>query len=114
MIISHYQFGKMVINNHTYTNDLIIYGQNVFGDWFREKGHQLTIDDLSQLPLDSISDIIVGTGYYGFLKVHTSVIDYCDRHNITLKPLKTAQAVDMFNDWYNKKTHLAGAFHLSC
>ena len=114
MIISHYQFGKMVINNHTYTNDLIIHGQNIIGDWFRKRGHQLDIDDLSHVPLESTSDLIIGTGYYGLLAVNSSVVEYCSRHDITLKSLKTSQAVNLFNDWCKEKTHLVGAFHLTC
>ena len=114
MIISHYQFGKMVINDHTYSNDLIIHGQTVIGDWFRKRGHQLEIDDLSHVPLESVSDLIIGTGYYGFLVVNSSVVDYCSGHNIILTSLKTPQAVNLFNDWCTEKPHLVGAFHLSC
>ncbi len=114
MIISLYQFGKMVINDHTYTNDLIIHGQNVIGDWFRKRGHRLDIDDLSHVPLESMSDLIIGTGYYGLLAVNPSVVEYCRGHNINLKSLKTSQAVNLFNDWCEEKTHLVGAFHLTC
>ncbi|HUU30425.1 MAG TPA: MTH938/NDUFAF3 family protein [archaeon] len=114
MKISHYQFGRMVIENRTYTGDLIIHGQNVSPNWWRKEGHRLDLDDLSGVKLEKVTDLIVGTGYYGVMTVSPSVVEYCRQHKINLQALPTPQAVDLFNGWSGDRNLLVGAFHLTC
>lgn len=111
--IGSYRFGKIEIDGRDFRSDVIITGHGVLSDWLRKKGHRLDVDDLAHVPLDTVTHIIVGTGYYGMMKVSPALEEYCERHGIQLESMRTARAVERFNACTPGKT-LIGAFHLTC
>lgn len=114
MFISHYQFGKIVIDNTTYTNDVIVYEEEVISNWWRKEGHRLDVDDLKRAPLKEGTHLIVGTGSFGRMTVTASLVEYCRKHSINLESMRTSQAVGRFNDCSEIEKILVGAFHLTC
>ncbi len=61
-MIDSYNFGKMVVEDVAYKNDLIVCGDKIVSDWWRREGHELAVEDIS----DSVqkfnpSVIIIGT-----------------------------------------------------
>ena len=50
--ITHYQFGKIEIDNHVYTDDVIIFGQEIIGSWWRSEGHCVYMEDFECISLE--------------------------------------------------------------
>ena len=112
--ISKCQFGKIIIDNHTYTNDVIIYNKKVYSPWQRKEGHQVNLEDFPQMSLEAFTDLIIGTGYYGQMIINPVVEAYCRIHKINLHVLHTPKAVELFNGKTGEEKHLLSAFHLTC
>jgi hypothetical protein len=113
MIITHYSFGTITVEGKTYSKDLIVLPGRIHSPWWRKEGHLLQIEDLSEVITAGLPLLIVGTGYYGTMRVPHEVTDYLNSKNIEVIVEKTADAVA----WYNKKAaadRTAAAFHLTC
>jgi len=114
MRITQYDFGRITIDGKTFSNDVIIHGQKIISGWRRKKGHLVDIDDLKNVPLEEEgSHLIIGTGYYGMLKINPSLERYCQKHRILLESMLTESAVEVFNRCGSSKK-IVGAFHLTC
>ena len=57
--------------------------------------------------------LIIGTGYYGLMKVPLELIKYLESNNINVIIKKTKDACDEYNTLHQKKNVVA-AFHLTC
>ena len=113
-IIEKYRFGKMVINGHSYTSDLIIYTDSIETNWRRKKGHALHLDDLKILKEKEIETLVVGTGMFGLVQVPEELIKKLETKEISISVEKSTQAVKKFNELVKKGVKVAGAFHLNC
>jgi hypothetical protein len=47
--ITHYSFGRIVIDGTEHTRDVIILPEKVVGNWWRKDGHSLVLDDLNDV-----------------------------------------------------------------
>jgi hypothetical protein len=113
MHIDDYTFGRIVINNKTYTSDIIVYPDRVDPSWWRKEGHYLQEIDLSEI-LNAHPDIlIIGTGNSGVMQVPESIKIFLESKGITLYADKTGKAVEMYNNQTGDKK-IVGAFHLTC
>ena len=61
-VIDSYRFGLIVVNGKNYTSDVIILLDKVKDNWYRKTGHQLHLDDLSEVIAENPEVLIVGTG----------------------------------------------------
>ena len=113
MLITDYAFGRITIDGKTFSNDVIINGHKIIPEWWRKKGHLADIDDLKDVPLKEATHLIIGTGYYGMMKINPSLEEYCRKHGIILESMRTASAVEMFNRCDTSEKFI-GAFHLTC
>ena len=113
MIINEYSFGTITVNGNSYTKDVIIFPDRVFSPWWRGEGHLLQIDDLVEVVRADIIELIIGTGYYGTMKVPQAVIEYLSNQGITASIQKTPEAVDMYNRTISEREIIA-ALHLTC
>ncbi len=113
-MIEDYGFGKIVINGKTYKNDLIIFEDHVEQQWWREKGHELNVNDIKEV-VEKYEPvvIVVGTGKFGMMKVLPETKTYFESLDIQLNSHKTQKACDVFNN-LSKKQKTLGAFHLTC
>lgn len=67
-MIEEYTFGKIIINNTTYTKDLKIIKRKVIPNWRRKTGHRVEIDEVGDI-LDEGPDILViGKGKPGMME----------------------------------------------
>ena len=113
-MIESYRFGKMIISGNSLASDVIIFGETVKANWWRQKGHELSIPDIS----DAIDEfkpqvIVVGTGKFGMMKVLPETQRFLDSLQIQLIVEKTGQAWQTFNRFAGSEKVL-GAFHLTC
>ncbi len=113
-MIEKYDFGKIVIDGKTYTDDVRVVEGKVLPKWWRKEGHFLDVGDLEEVFSKPVKILVVGTGYSGVMKVGESVRKYCREHGIELIEMITGNAVRKFNELSARKKDVAGAFHLTC
>jgi hypothetical protein len=113
MNINDYAFGKITINGKGYSKDVIIYHDHVFSPWWRKEGHLLQIEDLSDIVKVEVSKLIIGTGYFGTMRVPDDTKNYLTSRRIEVIVKNTDQAVRVYNDLSSEKTVVA-ALHLTC
>ncbi|MDI6905830.1 MAG: Mth938-like domain-containing protein [Candidatus Bathyarchaeia archaeon] len=115
-MIDSYEFGVIIINGMRYTNDVIVFPERVIDGWWRREGHRLCIEDFKEIlrrePKPEV--LVVGTGYYGLVKVSPEVENALKSHGIELLAQPTREACRTFDKLLKSKRQVAGAFHLTC
>jgi len=114
MKIEKYSFGYITINGKEYTKDVIIFPDNVFCPWWREEGHSLSLRDLKNVIELSPSLLIVGTGAYGVMKVPEKTLEKLKKKNINVILAKTGEAVELYNENFQKNKKTIACLHLTC
>lgn len=112
MKIEKYDFGKMVLDGKSYESDLIIFPEKVQSSWWRKEGHFLQIEDIESILTTNPKLVIVGSGYYGCMKISPKVIEEFKKRNIELVYTDSKNAVEEFNR--REEKNKVGAFHLTC
>ena len=114
-MIEEYKFGKMVINGESYEKDLIITKEKVIPNWWRDKGHQLQLQDIKEVLEEQNPEmLIVGKGKFGMMNVAEEVISYLQENNIDFYEKESGKATQEFNKRYHEGKNVVGAFHLTC
>ena len=114
MQISEYEFGKIAIENKTYTSDVIITPGKVIDLWRRKQGHNLDITDLDDILKVKPDMLIIGTGYYGCMQVPDETRQYLEQQGIKIRQAKTGDAVAEFNSLQKEYARIVAALHLTC
>jgi hypothetical protein len=110
--IDRYEFGRIVVNGHEHTKDLIILPDRVVGNWWRRDGHALVTEDLGDV-LDNLpTHLVVGTGAHGQLRPDPGTIEQLHKRGVTVEALPTDQAVRRYGELDPGRT--AAALHLTC
>jgi hypothetical protein len=112
-MVDSYSFGRITIDNQTYTSDIILFPDRVFSPWWRKKGHNLCLEDLEEIPFEDYDALIVGTGFFGAMKVDKAIQSFLKENGIQLFVEKTKEAVRKYNEMVNQRD-VVGAFHLTC
>lgn len=113
-IIEVYDFGVMVINGKKYTSDLIIAPGKIVENWWRVEGHSLCLKDLEEVLDEKFEYLVVGTGYYGLMKVKREVYEEMGKRGVKILAKPTREAVNEFNKLVKEGRSVVGAFHLTC
>jgi hypothetical protein len=114
MKIQNYCFGKITIDNQSFTSDLLIGPDKIHPNWRRKKGHALVMADIEILLAQVMPDIfIMGTGTFGRVKIDETLEDELARRHIEFIPAKSGEAIKLYNSLSQQKRVLAG-FHLTC
>jgi len=113
MKIDSYKFGEMIVEGNSFTNDLIVFPDRVYSNWWRKKGHFLQLEDLKMVFEYEPEILLIGTGAYGVMKVSKEIIQELEKRNIDYKIKKTGKAVKIHNELIENKK-LVSAFHLTC
>lgn len=112
MNIESYSFGRMSISGEVFTSDIIILPKGVISPWRRDEGHYLQLSDIGAILEYKPDVLIIGTGYYGRMKVDPKIKGVLKDSGIELHILASREAVELFNSITSEKK--AGAFHLTC
>ncbi len=112
--IEHYEFGEIVVDGNKYRRDLIIFPDKVIENWWRKEGHRLSIEDLQVILEYKPEILIIGTGYYGYMKVPREVEQFLIKNNISVHILETKKACNLFNELLKQGKRVAAALHLTC
>jgi len=112
--IEYYSFGEIIIDGARYRNDVIIHGERII-EWWRKEGHLVQVEDLDEVLDDRPDILIIGTGYYGAMKVSPGVEGTCSELGIRLIAQTTQEAYRTHNELVeNEKLRISTALHLTC
>jgi len=115
MLITAYEFGRIVIGGKTYTSDVVIHPDRVEAEWRRRQGHRLSPEDLEGIWTSGPSDLVVGTGYYGRMLVPDETRAFAESKGVTLSVLPTEEAIRVFGQLSaDPSRRPVAAFHLTC
>jgi hypothetical protein len=115
MNIDAYSFGRIVIDDVAYDDDVIILPTEVRKGWWRTEGHEVALFDIADV-LDPLPRrLIIGTGAAGRCEVLPEVESYCRSQEIELLVLPTPEAVVEYNALEDEeKEKTIAALHVTC
>ena len=113
MKVEHYSFGKITIDGQPYSSDVIIYPERVDSSWLSKQGHNLQIEDIAGVIKAEPGVVIIGTGFFGGMKVSKETVLHLESKGIMVYAERTGKAVELFNELQKNKTVIA-ALHLTC
>ena len=113
MKIDSCTFGKIVIDGKSYDNDVVLYKEIVYPNWWRMSGHLLQIGDIEKHLKKKPEKIVIGTGFSQMMKIDPEVKDYLEKADIKTVIEATSSAWKSFNSLSNEED-VMGAFHLTC
>ena len=111
--IDTYRFGRIVINGHNYTSDVIIFPDRVQGEWWRDDSHRLALKDVAGIINENPEILLVGTGASGMMRVLPEVEQAAKARNIKLIIQPTGEACQTYNQ-LSPTQRVAAALHLTC
>lgn len=114
MNVEAYDFGTIRVGGTTYTSDVIIMPDTVKHSWWRREGHNLCIEDLTDVIAAKPDLLVIGTGYYGRMKVPADTKSYLASRGIEVRTAKTTKAVKEFNELQRGIGKVIAALHLTC
>lgn len=114
--VEAYSFGRIKVSGREYARDIVLTSEEVLDEsWWRKEGHRLQLEDIAHyVERYRPSVVVVGTGYFGAMKVDERVAQYLATKGIQLVSLKTGDAVREFNQRVSRGERVLGAFHLTC
>jgi hypothetical protein len=111
--VASYAFGKIVVDDKTYTQDLILLPGGARPGWWRKEGHLLQPEDLQEVVEARPSVLVVGTGNPGLMKVPQETLDCLAAQGIRVEVHPTAAACQRYNE-LARSEQAAAALHLTC
>ena len=110
--IEGYRFGRVVVDGREETRDVIVLPGRVVRNWWRQDGHALALDDLSEV-IDELPDrLIVGTGLSERMRPERAALEALRRRGVEVEVTRTDEAVRLFAQADPART--AAALHLTC
>jgi len=113
-MIESYSFGRIVIKGRRYINDIIIFPNRIKDNWWRREGHRISIEDLKEVIQEKPEILVIGAGYFGFVKVSAEVKEYVKGKGIELIIQSTKDAWNTFNNLLKSGKKVVAALHLAC
>ena len=111
-MIESYDFGHIVIDGTPYGHDVILYKGKVTR-WIRENGHNVSIDDLRDIPKGT-KVFVMGNGYSGVCVFPGETKRYLEAKGIEVIVQMTGQAYKIYNKLDAEGKNVCGGFHLTC
>jgi hypothetical protein len=97
MHIDDYRFGHISVGGQNYDADLIVFPDHVQQGWWRREGHRLAREDLEAVLADAPQVLVVGTGYFGRMRLPEETLAALRSAGVELRIAKTGNAVAEFN-----------------
>ena len=115
MSIDSYRFGRITVDGRDYTSDLIISPDGVDDSWWRQKGHEVSCEDLEPVWKANPEVLIIGTGAYGVMKVLPEADRLMRERCAEVHVLPTTQAWKRYNELAAQgDRRVVAALHLTC
>ncbi len=114
MKIEDYSFGHIVIDGKEYASDVLIFPDSrIDASWWRDEGHVLKTEDISDLIEAEPELIIAGTGASGVMRADSGIESDLSEKGIEFRAMPTAEAVSLYND-ISREKKTAACLHLTC
>ena len=113
-MIERYDFGLVVVDGKQYTSDVIVFPSRVRDGWWRREGHAVCLEDLREVLEDPPEVLVIGTGYYGLVRVEDEVLRELASRGIEVVAQPTKEACRIFNELLKAGRKVAAALHLTC
>ena len=110
--IEGYEFGRVVVDGVEHTKDVIVLPERVVGNWWRQDGHSLVVEDLEDVLGELPERLLVGTGADGRMRPSEEALQDLRERGIEVEVLTTDRAVRRFGEL--DPAHAAAALHLTC
>jgi hypothetical protein len=110
--LQDYRFGRLTVDGHEHTRDLIVLPDRVVADWWRREGHSLAIEDLDEVLDELPARLVLGVGAHGRLRPGAAMIAELKRRGVEVECLPTDAAVRRYGELVERGT--AAALHLTC
>lgn len=114
MEITRCRFGRITIDGVEYDKDVIIHGGRVHPNWWREKGHRLSVDDLAIILEDPPEVLVVGRGHMKLMRVPRATRRAVAQRGIELIEGSTPEAVARLAELLMQGRRVSAGFHLAC
>lgn len=114
MTIDAYSFGRIRIDGKDYASDVLVFAGRVRDHWWRREGHSLCMEDLAEVLADPPALLVVGTGYYGRMRVPEETLAALRGLGVEVKACSTGDAVAELNRLQREAARVVGALHLTC
>jgi hypothetical protein len=111
--IEKYEFGRIKIDGESYNDDVIILPSRVITNWWRKRGHEINSEDIEEILEVSPEVLIVGTGYYGMVRLLKDARERLTEIGCEIIKHKTQDACDVYNQ-LSKTKRVVAVLHLSC
>ncbi len=113
MRVEYYNFGVIKLDGKEFRRDVIVYGKFV-KEWWRKEGHRVCLEDVEDLFRLKPEIVVIGTGYYGVVKVDREVIERLRKEGINVICEESRKAVETYNKLLKEGKKVALAIHLTC
>ncbi|MGH3012209.1 MAG: Mth938-like domain-containing protein, partial [Gaiellaceae bacterium] len=110
--IEGYRFGRVVVDGHEETADVIVLPGRVVPNWRRREGHSLVLEDLEGVLDELPGRLVIGTGADGRLDPDPVTLELLRQRGIEVEALPTEEAVRRYGELNPAAT--AAALHLTC
>jgi hypothetical protein len=110
--IESYSFGRVTVDGHEETRDVIVLPQRVVREWWRRDGHGLVLEDLEGVLDELPGRLILGTGANGRLRPDPETLAALRERGVDVEVLPTGEAVSRYQALNPAET--AAALHLTC
>jgi hypothetical protein len=107
-----YSFGRVTVDGHEHTRDLIVLPHRVVPDWWRREGHSLAMEDLDEVLEELPERLVLGVGAQSQLRPDPAVLAALERRGVQVECLPTDAAVRRYGELDEHRT--AAALHLTC
>ncbi len=112
--IDDYSFGEIEVDGDKYSEDLIIYHDNVESSWRRKEGHSLYKEDIEDILENPPDILIIGRGAQGRLRLLPETRRALEDKGVKVEDKKTERACKRFNKLVEEDEDVAAALHLTC
>ena len=111
--LTDYAFGGIQVDGEHHREDLIVLPDRVVRPWWRKRGHRLQLVDMETILEAAPEVLVVGQGYFGRMKVDSSVVVEMKRRGIELRVEWTPTGVETYQR-LRERRRVVAALHLTC
>jgi hypothetical protein len=112
--VDDYRFGHISVGGQDYDADLILFPDHVQPGWWCREGHRLAPEDVETDLADAPQVLVIGTGYYGRMRVPDETLAALRAAGVDAQISKTGDAVGDFNRLQHECARVVAALHLTC
>jgi hypothetical protein len=111
--IDSYQFGQIVIDRQVFTQDVIILPECIIPNWWRQSGHNLSVEDLKEVFDAKPEVLLIGQGAYSRMRVPPQTEQALQKAGIEVIAQTSQTVCKLYNELRLKK-RAALVIHLTC